>query len=260
MWTIEVRRWQKRRSHRISAVQAVIAQVSWLAPARWAYPALASSVDLKAEAPWQCCPPGALRLDPGEVGYGESVAGYARFYGMDVTYRQNSSFWFGSAAFVAAGLAADAIGNASARNRAQRMAASQWRDHAHVRTMLTNRRLLCDYQNQWLNFWHEGIIEFAFDAPSWSLVLRYQSGSPLMLHGPAVPWFAVAVAHIVYGPHGMRLPGIRAAGPGDGISPPGHRRRDRRPSRQWRPESVAPEPNLLSEVGGVRWASTSWRT
>lgn len=153
-------------------------------------------------------PPGALRLDPGEVGYGESVAGYARFYGMDVTYRQNSSLWFGSAAFVAAGLTADAIGNASARNRAQRMAASQWRDHAHVRTMLTNRRLLCDYQNQWLNFWHEGIIEFAFDAPSWSLVLRYQSGSPLMLHGPAVPWFAIAVAHIVYGPHGMRLPGF----------------------------------------------------
>jgi hypothetical protein len=27
-----------------------------------------------------------------------------------------------------------------------------------------------------------------------------------MLHGPAAPWFAVAVAHVVYGPQGMQLP------------------------------------------------------
>lgn len=151
-------------------------------------------------------PPGALRLNPGEVGYGESLLGYARFYGVNVTYHQSNSFWFGSAAFVAAGLAADAIGNASARNKAQRMAASQWRDHAQARVMLTNRRLFCDYQNDWLSFWHEGVVEFACDLSQWSFVLRYQVGNPLMLHGPAAPWFAVAVAHIVYGPQGMLLP------------------------------------------------------
>ncbi len=151
-------------------------------------------------------PPGALRLQPGEVNYGQGVLNYSRFYGMNVRYNQSNSFWFGSAGFVAAGMAFDAIGNASARNRAQAMAAAQWRDHAQVRMMLTDRRLLCDYRNKWLNFWHEGIVEFACDLRLWSFVLRYEVGEPLMLHGPAAPWFAVAVARIAYGRQGLQLP------------------------------------------------------
>jgi hypothetical protein len=151
-------------------------------------------------------PPGPVRLDPGETGYAEAILGYARYYGTNVSYRQSSSFLFGSATFVLAGMAAEAASNAHARNRAHARAAAQWRDQANVRTLLSDRRLLCDSNGRWLSFWHEGIVEFHGDLSQWMFVLRYQVGSPLMLHGPAAPWFAVCLAHLVYGPNGLRLP------------------------------------------------------
>ncbi|HEY3504319.1 MAG TPA: hypothetical protein VGN37_16230 [Actinocatenispora sp.] len=151
-------------------------------------------------------PPGAVRLAPDEAPYADGVLGYARYYGTSVTYQQNSTFLLGSAAFVAAGMAANAAANAHARNRAQAMAAAQWRDQANVRTLLTDQRLLCDYGGRWLNFWHNGVVEFHGDLSRWLFILRYQVGSPIMLHGPAAPWFAVCIARLVYGERGLRLP------------------------------------------------------
>ncbi|WP_239675223.1 hypothetical protein [Natronosporangium hydrolyticum] len=153
-------------------------------------------------------PPGPVRLNPGEVAYADTVLGYARFYGMNVTYQQHSTLLLGSAGFVAAGLTANMIANSSARRRAEAQAAGQWRDHAHVRTILTNHRLLCDYGGQWLSFWHEGIVEFQGDLAQWLFVLRYEVGDPVLLHGPGAPWFAVAVAHLGYGRPGLQLPGL----------------------------------------------------
>jgi hypothetical protein len=155
-------------------------------------------------------PPGAVRLNPGEVSYADALLGYARFYGTTATYERSSTFLFGSATFVAAGLAATAIANSSAKQRAAAHAAIQWRDHATVRTILTNQRLMCDYRGQWLSFWHEGVAEFQGDVAQWLFVLRYEVGDPIMLHGPAAPWFAVSVAHLVYGRGGLQLPGLAA--------------------------------------------------
>jgi hypothetical protein len=153
-------------------------------------------------------PPTGLRLGQDEATFGDAVLGYARFYGTTVQYRQSSSFWFGSTTFVLAGMAGDAIGNANARKRAHASAAAQWRDHAQVRMVLTNQRFLGDYQGNYLSFWHNGVVELNADLTQWSFVLRYQVGEPLMLHGPAAPWFAVAVAWLVYGPQGMQLPAL----------------------------------------------------
>lgn len=151
-------------------------------------------------------PPSALRLNQEEIPYADAVVGYARFYGMNVNYQQSSGFWWGSAAFVAAGMAADAISNSSAKRKAEAMAATQWRDHAHSRAVLTNQRILADFRGSWLSFWHEGVVEFQGDVAQWLIVLRYQVGDPLMMHGPAVPWFAVLIARLVYGPRGLQLP------------------------------------------------------
>ncbi|MGH3663123.1 MAG: hypothetical protein ACRDT8_04520 [Micromonosporaceae bacterium] len=153
-------------------------------------------------------PPGAIRLEHDEVAYSDAMLGYARFYGTNVSYEQSSMLLLGSATFVAAGLAANAIGNASARRQAEAMAAAQWREHANARTIITNRRLLCDHQGRWLSFWHDGVMEFQVDLSSWLFVLRYQVGEPLMLHGPAAPWFAVIAAKLVYGPRGLQLPSL----------------------------------------------------
>lgn len=153
-------------------------------------------------------PPAAVRLNANEVHYADALIGYARYYGQDVTYQQSSMLLLGSATFVAAGLAANAIGNASARRRAEAQAATQWRDHAQVRAMITNERIMADYGGQWLSFWHNGIVELQGDLSQWVFVLRYEVGDPLMLHGPAAPWFATVVAHLVYGPRGLQLPAL----------------------------------------------------
>ncbi|SHM43094.1 hypothetical protein [Cryptosporangium aurantiacum] len=149
-----------------------------------------------------------LRLRPDENHYATAVLGYARFYGTTVEYQQSSSLWFGSPAFVLGGLAVEAITNQQARNRAAAMAAVQWRDHALVRTALTDQRILCDHGGEWLSFWHEGAQELVVDLTRWAFVLRFEVGAALMLHGPAAPWFAVAVSWLVYGPRGLEMPGF----------------------------------------------------
>jgi hypothetical protein len=151
-------------------------------------------------------PPDAIRLDRGENRYGDAILGYARYYATAVSYQQTSSFWFGSPVFVLGGLAAESMANSAAQRRAQAMSAAQWRDQALVRTKLTSRRLLCDYQGSWLSFWHEGVIEMSIDLARWAFIVRYQQGEPLLLHGPPAPWFALASATLVYGADGYRLP------------------------------------------------------
>lgn len=170
-------------------------------------------------------PPGPVRLERGEVAYASGVIGYLRYYGTSVTYQQSSSLLLGSAGFVVAGMAAESMANASARRRAEAMAASQWRDRANVRVLLTDRRLLCDYGGHWLSFWHEGVMEFHGDLTQWMFVLRFQVGDPLLLHGPPAPWFAVLLAHLLYGPDGLRLPLLapltRSIAAGPAALPPG---------------------------------------
>jgi hypothetical protein len=153
-------------------------------------------------------PPSGLRLGAGEAIFSDTTLGYARFYGTTVQYRESSHFWFGPTGFVLAGMVGDAIGNASARSRAQAMAAAQWRDQAQVRMILTNQRLLGDYQGNLLSFWHNGVVELTADLTQWSFILRYEEGNPLMLHGPAAPWYAVAVAWLIFGPQGLQLPAL----------------------------------------------------
>ncbi|MBT8227174.1 MAG: hypothetical protein HKP61_09635 [Dactylosporangium sp.] len=151
-------------------------------------------------------PPGTLRMNPGEIQFGDALLGYARMYGAQVSYQQSSSIWFGSATFMLAGMAAEHVSNKAAQRRAEAMAAVQWRDHAYLRCVLTNHRMLCDVGGSWQAFWHQGAIEFIADLSRWAFVLRHEGGDPLMIHGPGAPWFAVATARILYGPRGLQLP------------------------------------------------------
>jgi hypothetical protein len=150
-------------------------------------------------------PQGTLRLRPGEQTIGDAICGYCRLYGMDLTYQQRNGFNLGSAGFAAAGLAFDAIRNNAARPETERLSAVRWRDYATLRTVLSTRRLLCDFQGSWLSFWHEGIIEFVADLPRWAFILRYEQIEPVLIHGPAAPWFAVALAYLIYGREGLNL-------------------------------------------------------
>ncbi|GAB3709644.1 hypothetical protein [Nocardiopsis nanhaiensis] len=160
-----------------------------------------------------------IRLQQGEVAHAEVSMQYSRYYGTNVTYQQSSGFYFGSPLFVATGLAAQAVGNASARSRAQAMAAAQWREHQGVQAYLTNQRVIaCVQGHRWLSFWHRGIIQADPVLDHWSLVEIFEEGEPVRWQGPAAPWLAVAIIHLAYGDDHLRNhPGLAPLMPPPGL-------------------------------------------
>jgi hypothetical protein len=149
----------------------------------------------------------SLVLGQDETLHMDAPVEYARFYGIDVTYRQRSVVAVGSPVFVLGALAANGIGNAAARSSARRMAAPQWREFQVARAVLTDQRLLAHTRSGWLSFWHSGMAEYRPDPRGFALVLTYPDCEPVLLRGPAVPWVCVALAWLLYGPETLgRLP------------------------------------------------------
>ncbi|PPG36296.1 hypothetical protein C5E10_01140 [Pseudoclavibacter sp. RFBG4] len=142
-----------------------------------------------------------FRASPDEVFFQDAPATYARYYGRDVSYSTTSGFFFGSPAFVAAGLAVNALGNASARSSAEREAAEQWREWQTARVLVSNQRLICFAGGRWLSFWYSGVVASYPSLRERSLVLQFEGAEPLMLVGDHVP---VAIMMATYSMHGAR--------------------------------------------------------
>lgn len=146
---------------------------------------------------------------PGEITYADLPLEYSRFYGTDESYRQFSFKVSGSPAFLVTALAATAVGNAAARQRARMRAAPQWREHQVVRAVLSNQRLLVSARVGWMSFWHSGLVEFLPDPDAFALILAFTDCEPVMLRGPGVPWLSVAMARLVYQASELpRMPGF----------------------------------------------------
>ncbi|GAA4842617.1 hypothetical protein GCM10023221_20800 [Luteimicrobium xylanilyticum] len=135
----------------------------------------------------------------GEVFFCDVPAGYARFYGTDVTYTQTSGFFFGRPSFVLAGLAATAIGNAASRNAARRAAQKQWREHTICRLVVSNRRLLTQIGGRWLSFHYAGMTAIYPEPAGWALVCQFSDAEPLMLSGHHAPFAAVMTMFMTHG-------------------------------------------------------------
>jgi hypothetical protein len=142
---------------------------------------------------------------PGESFVFDDRAGYARYYGTDVAYTQRSGFYFGSPAFVLAGLAIDAAANNSARNRAVALAREQWRDWQTVRVVVSDQRFLVQVGPQWLTFDYSVIAAIYPDLASASLVVQFTTGAaPLLLRGPASWLGSIMALAAVFGPPALR--------------------------------------------------------
>ncbi|PRX98085.1 hypothetical protein [Allonocardiopsis opalescens] len=167
------------------------------------------AVDLReallAGAPLPTIPFIPVRTRPNEVAHAELVLDYSRYYGMNVSYQQNSGFYFGSALFVAAGVAADSISNASARSRAQAMAAPQWRDFQQIGVFVTNQRLVAMVDgSRWLSWDHDANVQVQPLLDHWSVVQYFENSEPLRWHGPAAPWLSVALVYLALGENHLR--------------------------------------------------------
>jgi hypothetical protein len=142
---------------------------------------------------------------PGESFVFDDRATYARYYGTDVTYTQRSGFYFGSPAFVMAGLAIDAAANNAARSRAELLAREQWRDWQTARVVVSDQRFLVQVGLQWLTFDYSAIAAIYPDLASSSLVVQFSGGAaPLLLRGPASWLGSVMALAAVFGPPALR--------------------------------------------------------
>jgi hypothetical protein len=153
----------------------------------------------------------------GETCHAETEFQYARYYGLDVdvsvtrTVPAPRLFGLRSPLDVirdARDEAAFRRAIVRAQREAQEMSAPRWQDDRVVTTLLTEQRILCLVDGEWLSFWHAGVTELRVTLPEWSLVLAFDSGDPLQLRGPDVPWYALAVAYLVKGAPVLGLPGF----------------------------------------------------
>ncbi|MPZ60501.1 MAG: hypothetical protein GEU93_04230 [Propionibacteriales bacterium] len=92
---------------------------------------------------------------------------------------------------------------------ADEQATPQWQHLGSTRTVMTDRRILCDYRG-WVVFWFSGVVELRPAPESWWFELYFNDTAPLRLVGAFAPWCSVALASLLYGPQGLALPGFEA--------------------------------------------------
>jgi hypothetical protein len=208
-----IRAWRRSTGHltggelRDHAASAAFAE-GWNRAVRLRAALLAG--DVPAQSPhWAVVP------NQGEVFLVDGDADYARYYGHDVHYTQSHAVAFGRPAFVVGVLAVNAMVNASARARAQRLARAQWRESQRLHVLATNQRLLCEVAGQgWLSFYYQAMSAIYPEAEKWTLVCQFDGGAaPLMLTGPSVPALCTVVVAATHGSEGVRShPGLQALG------------------------------------------------
>ncbi|MEJ1090467.1 hypothetical protein [Microbacterium istanbulense] len=135
---------------------------------------------------------------------------YARYYGKDVGYTTSGMVAVGSPAFVVGAFAVSAIANASARSRAAKEAAPQWREWQQTTAYVTNHRIVTYVNGEWLTFEYGAISALYPDVASNALVCQFGSTEPLLLSGPATPVAAVVAVLQTHGLDGVRdHPGLQ---------------------------------------------------
>ncbi|HET7490194.1 MAG TPA: hypothetical protein VFJ85_19880 [Acidimicrobiales bacterium] len=138
-----------------------------------------------------------MMLGAGEVAYAVSSAQVLQRTAETVNYQHSSMFAFGRPAFMVGAFAANAMMNRSARQRAERAAAAQWRwrDSGHL--FLTNQRLALQGSLSWADFWFGALRSVNTD--HLSLMMYLDGCPPTALRCPSPGWWYVALHWLIYG-------------------------------------------------------------
>ncbi|MDX3388186.1 hypothetical protein PV682_43125 [Streptomyces niveiscabiei] len=137
--------------------------------------------------------------DPGETAYADVTCTTARFYATDLVLPPRAGYFENH----------PSLGRRWVTNRrldAQRLqpaeaeAQEQWRDHEWARVLLTSDGIRINpptSPDTWLPFDHVLLTNVTAEPDRQELVLSYSVCAPLLLTGPAVPWFTVTLGHLV---------------------------------------------------------------
>jgi hypothetical protein len=156
-------------------------------------------------AVWEVVP------QPGEVFFSDAAVEYERYYGQAVAPGGGPRFFFGTPGVMLAGLAVSTLSSASARRSAEAQARDRWREHQHVRLVVSNQRLICLAGGQWLSFPYSAMTAVHPEVADWALVCEFDGlTAPLRLRGVEAP---IAAVMTLFGTHGLdgvaNHPGLR---------------------------------------------------
>ena len=172
----------------------------------WAWQRAEAAYDAVTQRRWpEIAHPSGVMLQRGDVALLDAPLEYARFYGMDVEYTTSTTLVYGPPAMVVGSLAADAIGNAFARSRAEALARHQWREAQTARVIVTDRRMLIRTVDHWLTFDHGAVAQFIPVPAHWHLIVEYHGAAPLLLGGVPAPHAAVVLQSILQGPDSLAM-------------------------------------------------------
>jgi hypothetical protein len=107
--------------------------------------------------------PCSVRLDPGEVCFGEGAVGLSRY-----------GAWAGQPG-------------------------PQWHSAGVVPLVATSRRLLACLHGRWLSWWYTGVRQLVPDVAGLSLAVLFDDQQPARFEGAFAPWLAVLLTRLLYG-------------------------------------------------------------
>lgn len=186
--------WRSRSSSR-SRVPKPTAE---LAHNKWSAAAIIRKFLLAGREP-RAVPVWDVVPQSGEVFWLAGEAAYSRFYGHDVSFTPAHGVVVGRPRTVIAGLAVAVFSNASARRKAAGGGVAQWRERQRSRVVVSNRRVICRANDQWLSFWYSDVTSVDPQLEQWSLSFEFGTTQPLLLDGLDVPTIAVLVISTLYG-------------------------------------------------------------
>ncbi|WP_028927710.1 hypothetical protein [Pseudonocardia acaciae] len=149
-----------------------------------------------------------LDVDGLVMGHAENArlefrATYSRLYGLEHDQPMGNILllgWLGLAELIGVYFAAS-----RARKRAEAEAGLRWRDVQVARVVLTNQRLVCRADHQWLSFYYREISALYPDMDRWEVVLEFRDArvAPLRLDGSAVRAICVYLCWALHGRRGL---------------------------------------------------------
>jgi hypothetical protein len=107
--------------------------------------------------------PCSIRLDAGEVCFGEGAAGLSQYFA-----------WGGES-----GVA--------------------WQTMGVVPVIATSHRLLACQHGRWLSWWYSGVRQLVPDVAGLSVALLFDNERPTRFEGTFAPWLAVLLTRLLYG-------------------------------------------------------------
>ena len=145
-------------------------------------------------------------LEAEETLFMDAPMEYARWYshGAHYTGAERPSLATGS-------VLGSALDNAFNRPRGLSAEQPMWRDDQTVRTLVTDRRILCLTDGGWLSFRYDEVAGADPEPAESTLTLEFQNTQPLRLHGDDGAVLCVLAMASLYGPSALhRHPGISA--------------------------------------------------